>query len=409
MENLIASTSAELIEILATRYEKGKSTIYKRLEFLKIELKKENGIYSIPPEKNQLLDELHQHLLNGGKMEDFELPGELATTTINEMVETDEHIQVEAIPTAEEGHQMRQLIRSSQEKAAGILIAQNMLTAQFKDNPELLDSDLWEQVKATEEAITPKSLDPRKYALSLVQKIGRGGEGESGRGEIQGFKTAIASYNGSIKQTLTTIAEQLQIPTETEEGKGMTADALKKEIMLNCNHTTLIVVDNAHRWSASLRYWLEGLQAKGVVLLLLSLDDLRKDVFLKPLKITLSPPTDGQIREIMVREAVTHNLDLSPGNMAYLQSLAGNNLMLAKKVIREAALGLHKKEGEHTQYVNIAPFVNAGLTCLGIVRFVGLGMGDRSLYIFGGIAMLLAISLRYLGQGFNQKQRSLGR
>jgi hypothetical protein len=36
-------------------------------------------------------------------------------------------------------------------------------------------------------------------------------------------------------------------------------------------------------------------------------------------------------------------------------------------------------------------------------------MGDRSLYIFGGIAMLLAISFRYLGQGFNQKQRRLGR
>src|SRR5512141_2196706 len=99
MEILTASTSGELIEILATRYEKGKSTIYKRLEFLKIDLKKQDGSYSISTEKTQLLDDLHQHILDGNKMEAFELPGELATTTINEMVEAEEHIQVEAIPT----------------------------------------------------------------------------------------------------------------------------------------------------------------------------------------------------------------------------------------------------------------------------------------------------------------------
>jgi hypothetical protein len=32
-------------------------------------------------------------------------------------------------------------------------------------------------------------------------------------------------------------------------------------------------------------------------------------------------------------------------------------------------------------------------------------LGDRSLYIFGGVAMLIAISLRYMGIGLNQAAR----
>ena len=94
---------------------------------------------------------------------------------------------------------------------------------------------------------------------------------------------------------------------------------------------------------------------------------------------------------------------------ARLQSKSGTNLMLAKKVVMEESLGISNHAGEHRNYIDISPFVNALLTGLGIIRFVGLGMGDRSLYIFGGITMLLAISFRYLGKGFAKQKRVLGK
>ncbi len=174
MENITGKTNKEVVELLVQRYQKGKSTIYKRLEFLNIVVGKKDGMCLIEVDSLTLLDQLDHHLVNGGTMNDFELPGELTTTTKNDLSHQGEQIDLdEAIPQAESGHQMRQLVRSSQEKAAGLLMAQNILTAQFKDNPELLDGDLWEQVKATEEAIAPKSLDPKQYALSLVQGIQR--------------------------------------------------------------------------------------------------------------------------------------------------------------------------------------------------------------------------------------------
>mgnify|MGYP006196540619 CR=1 FL=1 len=96
---------------------------------------------------------------------------------------------------------------------------------------------------------------------------------------------------------------------------------------------------------------------------------------------------------------------LTPSKIARLQSIAGSNPMLAKQAVQEAKLGRHFPEGKGSEYINVAPFINAIFTALGIIRFVGLGLGDRSLYIFGGIAMLIAISLRYMGIGLNQAAR----
>jgi len=45
------------------------------------------------------------------------------------------------------------------------------LAAQYKDNPDLLPEDLRSKVRATEEAVAPKSIDPEEYALSLIAKM----------------------------------------------------------------------------------------------------------------------------------------------------------------------------------------------------------------------------------------------
>ncbi len=54
--------------------------------------------------------------------------------------------------------------------------------------------------------------------------------------------------------------------------------------------------------------------------------------------------------------------------------------MLARKVIRNEALGLNKQgKPEHTQYVVIMPVIIAALMAFGIMRFVGMGTRNRSL------------------------------
>lgn len=246
--------------------------------------------------------------------------------------------------------------------------------------------------------------------------------GESGSGKttlaktllgvIFGFKTAFVSYDGSVTATLESIANQLQINTTNEKGRPLRGDALKESIASGMNDQTLLICDNAHRWAASLRYWLEILHGRGVVLLLLSIEDLKRDIFVRLTRIELSTLAEGQIREIMIAEANLISFDLTPSKLAYLQSIAASNPMLAKQVINEAALGRHFNDGaKGNAYINVAPFVNGILTLLGVIRFLGLGLGDRSLYIFGGIAMLLAMSLRYFGLGINQvaKRRPLGK
>ncbi|HEY9645989.1 MAG TPA: hypothetical protein V6C88_06455, partial [Chroococcidiopsis sp.] len=63
-----------------------------------------------------------------------------------------------------------------------------------------------------------------------------------------------ASYGGSAKETLVAIAEQLGVPTETDDEKPrpLTAQQLREELSKALTvPKTLLICDNAHRWSAS--------------------------------------------------------------------------------------------------------------------------------------------------------------
>jgi hypothetical protein len=82
--------------------------------------------------------------------------------------------------------------------------------------------------------------------------------------------------------------------------------------------------------------------------------------------------------------------------LAELQTLAGRNPMLARKVVRRAKLGLSQTP-EHTQYVVMMPVIIAMLFAFAVVRFVGMGTNNKTLYIIGGVAMIAAMALKQLG------------
>jgi energy-coupling factor transporter ATP-binding protein EcfA2 len=226
---------------------------------------------------------------------------------------------------------------------------------------------------------------------------------------------AVVSYSGSIKPFLLSIGRQLKIeltkPKINSKGEEvgetpMSVDEMKEEIGSNL-FNKLLIIDDAHRLPTSLKLWIEEVHKEGNQLLLFSITDAAKGIFLRLGKVELPAPTELQIRDLMQREAITLNLSLSPSRLAALQRRTGKNLMLAKKVIRDESLGISSGV-EHRDYVDISPFIMAGLAGLAVVRFIGLGLGDRTLYIVGGVAMVISLMLKYLARGLTRNRKRLG-
>lgn len=258
-------------------------------------------------------------------------------------------------------------------------------------------------------------------ALSAQQSILVLGESGSGKSWIarrvaeqlqqQRYQTAIATYCGAAKETLVSIADQLDVPTVSQDDrpKPLTAEQLRKELLKHLPAPkTLLIIDDAHRFPASLRYWLEEVLREGGLLLLLADQPPAKDIFLKMPRIEMQPLKNDQIRSLMYQEALAHGMTLNPSQFAELQQRAGNNPALAKRVVHEALLGIGESQStDHHQYVDGTPFLVAGLTAIGIIRFVGLGLGDKSLYIIGGIATLAAIAIRTVMYTVNRRSSRL--
>lgn len=226
---------------------------------------------------------------------------------------------------------------------------------------------------------------------------------------------AIVGYSGSMKVFLNSIGSQLGIeltkPKLNSKGEEvgespMGTDEMKEELACNLKGK-LLIIDDAQTIPNSIRLWLEQLHKEGNQLLIFSITDPAKGIFLRLGKMELPQPTELQIRHLMQCEAIALNLSLSPSRLAALQRRTGKNLMLAKKVIRDESLGISSGI-EHRDYVDISPFIMAALAGLAVVRFIGLGMGDRTLYIVGGVAMVTGLMLKYLARGLTRNRKRLG-
>ena len=119
----------------------------------------------------------------------------------------------------------------------------------------------------------------------------------------------------------------------------------------------------------------------------------------------LELPSARAIREVMEAEALRQGLNLSKSRLAALQPLAGRNPMLARKIIRNEKLGLKQDKPEHTQYVVVMPIIIAALLSFGIVRFVGMGTGNKGLYITGGGCLVAGMALKQLGSVRGARKR----
>jgi len=230
----------------------------------------------------------------------------------------------------------------------------------------------------------------------------------------RGWKVAIAEYSGSSKNTLIEICEQIGCDYEEQnqdpnkKPRPFTADELRVEIGQALNQThTLLICDNAHRYPLSMCYWLQDCIGEKALLLLLAFNPPRRNLFLKMPRIAIKAMQSAEIREIMIEEAEDIGLKLPSSKIAELEQRCGGNPFLARRVVRELSLDLGTDdEGDRVDYIDGTPFLIAGLSLVGIVRFIGMGLGDRSLYIIGGIATISAITLRVVLMRANMRNKS---
>ena len=278
---------------------------------------------------------------------------------------------------------------------------------------------------ATENRV--RGLDTPDF-LRIVEAVRQGCNvlvlGEAGSGadfptllyeRLQGeLSSAIAVYKGSGKLFFQRMAEALDIPTteykldrngDVVGENPLTVDALKDELLENIGANTLLILPEAKRLSASIRYWLEDAIAAGCRVVMFSPVNPGRDVFLDLLEIELELPSDQAIREVMAKEAQRQGLQLSRSELAELQPLAGRNPMLARKVVRQRRVGLKHQRPDHTQYIVIMPIIIAALMAFGIVRFIGMGTQNKSLYIFGGTALVSGMALKQLGSVRGARKR----
>ena len=225
----------------------------------------------------------------------------------------------------------------------------------------------------------------------------------------QNFRVANPRI-GTVKQILIDIAEDLSIDTETLEGKAMTVQQLRDEIAQWLkDNTAFLILDDVHRFPASLRYWLEQLHFQEQPLLLLATYPPARDIFLKLPRIELEPLPDKYIREIMQDEAESLGIELNAGQIANLQQRTGGNPMLARRTVREEYLGLEGYALDHTQWIDGTPLLIGGLMLFMILRFLGLGFNNTSLYLIGGILSVTVGIVRLMVYSLPRQSGRLGR
>ena len=234
--------------------------------------------------------------------------------------------------------------------------------------------------------------------------------------ESQSFLVA-APRIGTVKQVLLDIASSLGVDAETLEGKSMNTQQLQQAGAKRCckqfasfldDQIAFLVLDDAHRFPVSLRCWLEQLHSQGQPMLLLATYPPARDIFLKLPRIELEPLPDRTIREIMEDEADSLGMALTPGQLADLQQRTGGNPMLARRTVREEYLGLDGNAPDHTQWVDGTPLLIAGLMCFMILRFLGLGLNNTSLYLLGGILTVAVGVIRIMIYSLPRQSGRLG-
>ncbi len=164
---------------LQKKYSIGRDPLYARMRYLRMTTQKVSGKAYLSADQVAHMDALHEHIKATGRMEGYPVPEPsgpvetepeqttaIAVSPSGQM----ESNQSNYSPTQQRAHSgemeaIAAMVRNAQSKAAGMLIAENMLAAQFIQNPDKLPDDLRAKIQ---ESAAPPSIDPFEYASALM-------------------------------------------------------------------------------------------------------------------------------------------------------------------------------------------------------------------------------------------------
>lgn len=243
-------------------------------------------------------------------------------------------------------------------------------------------------------------------ADSSIVVVGKEGIGKTALTEAvvcklteEGFKV-VQLQQATPKNMLKQMADQLDLRTETLEGKMLSADDLRSAIkthlmQLPKDNKALLIIDDAHKCDFRFRDWLKTLKRHDVPMFLTATDPPRTDIFLNVPRIELSPLPEYAIREIMEQIALKRGLNLNPHDLASIQERAGGNPMLAERSMDEEHLGLDVGAGDHGRYFELTPLIMLVGVAFAVMRFMALGTNNSALYILAGSGGVLFMGVSY--------------
>ncbi|MBN3871632.1 hypothetical protein [Nostoc sp. JL33] len=168
---------------LQKKYGIERDSFYARTRYLRITTWKEGGKAYLDAGQLAHMDGLHDHIKSTRRMEGYPVPEpsgpideqQSDNTTASITVQQSQQLETSSTkPDYTAGQRQHQssemeaiaaLVRSAQGKATGFIIAENMLTNQYIQNPDSLPEELREKIK--ESAQVPE-IDPFAYANVLT-------------------------------------------------------------------------------------------------------------------------------------------------------------------------------------------------------------------------------------------------
>lgn len=164
---------------LQKKYGIQRDSFYARTRYLRITTWKESGKAYLDAGQTAHMDALHDHIKTTGRMEGYPVPEpsgpveeEQPTSSTLAVAETQQLSATSSYAPKQKRSQSSQqvddvaaIVQSAQGKAAGTLIAENILARHFIENPNLLPDDLKAKIKESGEMT---SIDPFAYADSLI-------------------------------------------------------------------------------------------------------------------------------------------------------------------------------------------------------------------------------------------------
>ncbi len=172
------------ISDLLKKYEIGRDSLYARMRYLRITTWKVSGKAYLDADQIAHMDGLHDHIKATGRMEGYPIPEPSGPIEVEDeqptaltVTETQQITAPGYSPKQKRSQSSQQvddvaaIVQSAQNKAAGTLIAENILARHFIENPDLLPDDLKQKIKESGEMPT---IDPFAYAQNLVNLAGVG-------------------------------------------------------------------------------------------------------------------------------------------------------------------------------------------------------------------------------------------